>query len=113
MVAKHGGMCLKWVCPGWTGVPDRIILLPDGKVIFCELKRPKGGRLSPMQKWWAKKLIDMGFQYDQVWDWEDLNQLHDMIQEEATRREQRVNQRPRKKEVVPCSSSPTPINRPE
>ena len=28
MIAKHGGYCLKWVCPGWLGVPDRIILLP-------------------------------------------------------------------------------------
>ena len=49
-VKKRGGYCLKWVCPGWTGVPDRIVLLPGGKVVFVELKRPKGGRLSPMQK---------------------------------------------------------------
>ena len=41
VVKRHGGMCLKWVCPGWAGVPDRIVLLPGGKVIFVELKRPK------------------------------------------------------------------------
>ena len=28
MVVKHGGLCLKWVCPGWSGVPDRIVLMP-------------------------------------------------------------------------------------
>lgn len=72
MVGKHGGLCLKWVCPGWAGVPDRIILLPGGRVIFVELKRPKGGRLSPMQKWFAKKLIDLGFQHWVIWDREEL-----------------------------------------
>ena len=71
-VAAAGGKCLKWVCPGWSGVPDRIVLLPSGRIVFVELKRPKGGKLSTMQKWWAKELIDLGFQYDQVWDEEDL-----------------------------------------
>ena len=32
MVKRHGGLCLKWVCPGWSGVPDRIVLLPPGKI---------------------------------------------------------------------------------
>ena len=72
MVEKHGGACLKWVCPGWSGVPDRIILLPGGRVIFVETKRPKGGTLSELQKWWAKKLIDLGFRYEQTWNDEDL-----------------------------------------
>lgn len=71
-VEKHGGMCLKWVCPGWSGVPDRIVLLPGGEAVFVEMKRPKGGQLSRMQKWWAKKLIDLGFKYEQIWDDEDL-----------------------------------------
>lgn len=71
-VKAHGGLCLKWVCPGWAGVPDRIILLPGGRVIFAELKRPKGGRLDERQKWWAHKLIDLGFNYWQVWDKKDL-----------------------------------------
>lgn len=72
MVEKHGGQCLKWVCPGWSGVPDRIVLLPGGRVIFVETKRPKGGKLSELQKWWAKKLIDLGFDYEAVWNDTDL-----------------------------------------
>ncbi len=72
MVEKHGGLCLKWVCPGWSGVPDRIILLPGGRIIFTELKRPKGGKLSKLQKWWAKKLIDLGFSHWVLWDMDDL-----------------------------------------
>lgn len=63
MVKSHDGECLKWVCPGWAGVPDRICLLPDGRIWFVELKRPKGGRRSAMQMWWAKKLTGLGFQH--------------------------------------------------
>ena len=72
IVKTHNGLCLKWVCPGWAGVPDRIVLLPGGRVIFVELKRPVGGVVSPRQKWWAKKLLDLGFRYDQIWSWDDL-----------------------------------------
>lgn len=67
-VEAFGGCCLKWVCPGWSGVPDRIVLLPGGRVIFCETKRPKDGRLSELQKWWSKRLINMGFHYWEIWD---------------------------------------------
>ena len=61
MVNKHGGLCLKWVCPGWVGVPDRIILLPGGRVIFVETKRPKGGKIAKMQTWWLDRLRALGF----------------------------------------------------
>lgn len=33
--------CLKFVSPGYSGVPDRMILLPGGTVVFAELKRPR------------------------------------------------------------------------
>lgn len=72
-VIASGGMCLKWTCPGWKGVPDRIILLPGGRVIFVETKRPEGGKLSKMQKYWARKLVDLGFRYWQIWNLEDLD----------------------------------------
>ena len=47
-VEKLGGLCLKFVSPGNKGVPDRIIILPNGQVIFAELKN-ETGRLSPLQ----------------------------------------------------------------
>lgn len=71
-VKSYGGLCLKWVCPGWAGVPDRIILLPGGVVLFVETKRPRGGVLSARQKWWCDKLTDLGFNYRVVWDVRDV-----------------------------------------
>ena len=68
MVKRHGGLCLKWVCPGWAGVPDRFVLLPGGKVIFVELKRPKGGVISSRQRWWAHKLTLLGFDHYYLYD---------------------------------------------
>lgn len=35
---KRSGLCLKFVSPGITGVPDRIILLPDARIGFVEVK---------------------------------------------------------------------------
>lgn len=48
MVHDRGGLCLKWVSPGNNGVPDRIVITPEGRVIFVELKT-ETGRLSPVQ----------------------------------------------------------------
>lgn len=79
MVKLHGGLCLKWVCPGWAGVPDRIILLPGVRILFVELKRPKGGRLSELQKWWHRKLRDLGFQVWVIWSHEDIKKLEAML----------------------------------
>ncbi len=83
LVAKHGGHCLKWVCPGWTGVPDRIILLPGGRIHFAELKRPKGGRFSPMQKWWERRLTDLGFIYWRIKDDDDLKVVEQHLAENS------------------------------
>ena len=37
---KRGGLAWKFVSPGVVGVPDRIILLPPGKIGFVEVKAP-------------------------------------------------------------------------
>ena len=46
MVKDLGGECYKWVSPGCSGVPDRIVILPGGKIFFVELKSE--GRTSTM-----------------------------------------------------------------
>nr|DAM27364.1 MAG TPA: Nuclease [Caudoviricetes sp.] len=37
---KIGGKSYKWVSPGNSGVPDRLIIFPDGQIVFVELKAP-------------------------------------------------------------------------
>ncbi len=48
--AKDVGILqFKFTSPNRSGVPDRIFLFPDRKVIFMEMKTPKG-RLSRLQE---------------------------------------------------------------
>lgn len=58
-VERTGGIALKWVSPGHIGVPDRIVILPGGRVAFVEMKAP-GKPLSPLQERWAQKLRALG-----------------------------------------------------
>ncbi|MDF2804343.1 MAG: phage-like protein [Anaerocolumna sp.] len=58
-IEKIGGKALKFVSPGVSGVPDRIVLLPHGKLIFVELKAP-GEKLRALQKYRAKELKNLG-----------------------------------------------------
>ena len=39
-VKKHGGICPKFVSPGFDGMPDRLVLLPHGRFAFVEVKAP-------------------------------------------------------------------------
>lgn len=48
-VKELGGRSYKWVSPGNVGVPDRIVLLPGGRIIFVELKQP-GKRPTAVQR---------------------------------------------------------------
>ena len=86
IVKKHGGKCLKWVCPGWRGVPDRIVLLPGGKVIFAELKRPKGSRVDPLQMKWREWLVKLGFSVWFIYDHDALKVFDLMLADEIARK---------------------------
>lgn len=39
-VKELGGKAYKWVSPGNAGVPDRLVFLPNGRIILVELKAP-------------------------------------------------------------------------
>ena len=58
-VERAGGRCLKWVCPGHTGVPDRIIIMPGGRVYFAELKAP-GEKERARQEYVQQRLRKLG-----------------------------------------------------
>lgn len=55
-VKKLGGLCYKFVSPGTQGVPDRIIITAQGKVIFAELKAD-GGVLSAIQQYTINQML--------------------------------------------------------
>lgn len=57
-VKEKKGLAPKWVAPGHRGVPDRIVILPNGKVVFVELKA-QHKKLSPLQLKWASTLKKM------------------------------------------------------
>lgn len=62
-VDKAGGLVVKLVPDGQVGIPDRLIVLPGGRVAFVELKRPKGGIVAHMQRWWAKRIAKLGVRH--------------------------------------------------
>lgn len=59
-VRRVGGMALKFVSPGFAGVPDRLVLIPDGKVGFVEVKA-HGKHPRPLQTARHKQLRKLGF----------------------------------------------------
>lgn len=65
-VKALGCLCLKFVSPGYVGVPDRVILIPGGRLIFVELKKP-GERERPRQGYVQKVFRRYGLEvYDAV-----------------------------------------------
>lgn len=59
-VKARGGLAIKFVSPGLSGVPDRLVLMPGGHVAFIELKAP-GRKMRPLQVRRAKQLGALGF----------------------------------------------------
>lgn len=59
-VKALGGLAPKWVSPGWDGAPDRILLLPGGRVLFAETK-DTGEKPSKKQLLRHQQLRDLGF----------------------------------------------------
>ncbi|HCX91528.1 MAG TPA: nuclease [Lachnospiraceae bacterium] len=57
---KRNGVALKFVSPGLSGVPDRLVLLPDGKIGFIELKSP-GKKMRLLQEKRKSQLERLGF----------------------------------------------------
>ena len=70
-VEKLGGVCLKHGQDGW---PDRIALLPGGRVVWVETKRPDG-TVADLQRWRAAQLRRLGFRVEIPWSKEDVEKL--------------------------------------
>lgn len=59
-VKEKSGIAPKFVSPGFSGVPDRLVLLPDGKCGFVEVKTP-GEKPRPLQESRIRLLRRLGF----------------------------------------------------
>ena len=55
-----GGICPKLVCPGFDGMPDRIVLMPEARIGFVEVKAP-GKKPRPLQVRRHEQLAALGF----------------------------------------------------
>lgn len=76
-VKKSGGLAPKFVSPGWDGVPDRIVLLPCGRMAFVELKA-LGKTMRPLQIRRKKQLERLGFK---VYCVDSPEQIYEVLQE--------------------------------
>ena len=77
-----GGLCPKWVSPGWDGVPDRIILLPGGRIGFAELKAP--GRMPrALQLHRKAQLEQLGFRVYVIDSREQIGGVLDELQTDS------------------------------
>lgn len=83
-VEAKGGKCIKWTSPGTTGLPDRIVLLPGGRVAFAELKRPRGSRKGALQPYWRRVLMGLGFLHWWVYTEADIEALLERMEEMRT-----------------------------
>ena len=59
-VRRLGGACPKLTCPGFGGMPDRLVLLPGGNIAFVEVKAP-GKKPRPLQESRHALLRKLGF----------------------------------------------------
>lgn len=74
-VLKRGGLCLKFISPGWSGAPDRLVLLPEGRLGFIEVKAP-GKKQRPLQAARIRILRGLGF-YAAALD--DMKRIEEML----------------------------------
>ena len=76
-VKSLGGMAPKFVSPGIDGMPDRIVLLPMGRIAFVECKAT-GKKMRPLQNKRKKQLEALGFL---VYCLDDIEQIGGILSE--------------------------------
>lgn len=78
-VRNMGGIAFKFTAPGINGVPDRLVLLPYGKLAFIELKAP-GKEMRPLQVRRKRQFEQLGFSFYCIDSAEQIGGVLDAIQ---------------------------------
>lgn len=76
------GVALKFVSPGLRGVPDRIVLVPIGRIYFVETKAP-GKNLRALQAWVCNKIRKLGFKVITIDTIEKVDEFIRQVSEDA------------------------------
>lgn len=76
-VKDRGGIAPKFVSPGFAGMPDRLLLLPQGVCAFAELKAP-GMHPRALQMARHRMLKELGFR---VYVIDGIEQIGEMLDE--------------------------------
>ena len=73
-VRKLGGLCYKFTSPGTQGVPDRLIITAQGRVIFAEIKTDNGV-LSKIQTYTISQMWKRHIDVRILYGLEQVNEL--------------------------------------
>lgn len=77
-VKANGGMCIKLLCDQLTGLPDRMCLFPNHKIVFVELKTT-GRKPKRIQLFMHDKLRALGFRVEVIDSIEGVEQFMNNI----------------------------------
>ena len=75
-VKAKGGIAPKFTSPGFDGMPDRLVLLPSGRMGFVELKAP-GKKPRALQEARHRLLRRLGFK---VYVIDEINQIDSVLE---------------------------------
>lgn len=89
-VKREGGLCPKFVSPGSDGWPDRLVLMPGGKIAFVELKAT-GEKPRPLQLQRHAQLRDLGFSVFVVDDPAQIPEVLGLLQAKTRRKKTPVS----------------------
>lgn len=78
VVQMMDGVAVKFVSPGYAGMPDRLVLLPGGRMAFVEVKRP-GEKPRPLQEARHRMLQRLGFKVYVLDSVEEIERIIDEI----------------------------------
>ena len=73
-VETMGGKAYKFKSPSQRGVADRVVCMPNGETWFIEVKRPKGGRLAPLQAIFRDEVAQLNQRYALLTSKQEIDQ---------------------------------------